>query len=62
MLLGEAGGDKVKAAMDVALVCAVNLAEVASYYAKLGASHGDIETMLRSLPIRIVPANASLSY
>ncbi len=62
MLLGEPGADKVKAALDDALMCAVNLAEIVSYYAKLGASRLDIEAMLRSLPMRVVPADAGLSY
>ena len=62
MLLGEPGGDKVKAALDGAMLCAVNLAEIVSHYAKLGASRRDIEAMLRSLPIWVVPVDAALSY
>jgi ribonuclease VapC len=62
MLLGEPGGEKVKAALDGALLCAVNLAEIVSHYAKLGASRSDIEAMLRPLPIRVVPVDAALSY
>ena len=42
MLLGEPGGEKVKAALDDALLCAVNLAEIVSHYAKLGASRPDM--------------------
>ncbi len=34
---GEPGEEKVKAALDGALLSAVNLAEIVSYYAKLGA-------------------------
>jgi PIN domain nuclease of toxin-antitoxin system len=62
LLLGEPGGEKVKAALDRGLLCAVNLAEIVSYYAKLGASRPDIEAILRPLPIRVVPVDASLSY
>ena len=62
MLLGEPGGEKVKAALDGALLCAVNLAEIVSHYAKLGASRPDIEAMLQPLPIRVVPVDAALSY
>ena len=62
MLLGEPGGEKVKASLDGALLCAVNLAEIVSHYAKLGASRSDIEAMLRPLPIRVVPVDAALSY
>lgn len=61
MLLSEPGGEKVKAALDGALLCAVNLAEIVSHYAKLGASRSDIEAMLRPLPIRVVPVDAALS-
>jgi ribonuclease VapC len=62
MLLAEPGGEKVKAALDGALLCAVNLAEIVSHYAKLGASRPDIEAMLQPLPIRLVPVDAALSY
>jgi PIN domain nuclease of toxin-antitoxin system len=62
MLLGEPGGDKVKQALDGALLAAINLAETVSYYAKLGAARPDIEAMLRPLPIRIIPVDAALSY
>jgi ribonuclease VapC len=62
MLLGEPGGEKVQAVLDDALLCTVNLAEVVSHYAKLGASRSDIEAMLRPLPIRVVPVDAALSY
>lgn len=62
MLLGEPGGEKVKAALEGALLCAVNLAEIVSHYAKLGASRSDIETMLRPLPVQVVPVDAALSY
>ena len=62
LLLGEPGGEKVTAALDGALLCAVNLAEVVSHYAKLGASRADIEAMLRPLPVSVVPVDAALSY
>ena len=62
MLLGEPGGEKVKAALDGALLCAVNLAEIVSHYAKLGASRPNIEAMLQPLPIRVVPVDEALSY
>ncbi len=62
LLLGEPGAETVQAALDGALLCAVNLAEIVSHYAKLGASRDDIETMLRPLPIRVVPVDAALSY
>ncbi len=62
MLLGETGSEKVKAALDGAVLSAVNLAEIVSHYAKLGAARPDIEAMLRPLPIRVVPVDAALSY
>lgn len=62
MLLGEPGGEKVKAALEGALLCAVNLAEIVSHYARLGASRPDIEAMLRPLPIQVVPVDGALSY
>jgi PIN domain nuclease of toxin-antitoxin system len=62
LLLGEPGAEKVKAALDGALLGAVNLAEIVSHYAKLGAGRGDIETLLQPLPVRVVPVDAGLSY
>ena len=62
LLLGEPGADKVKAGLDGSIMATVNLAEVVSHYAKLGATRSDIETMLRPLPIRSAPADAALSY
>ena len=61
LLLDEPGGDKVKAALDGAVMSVVNLAEVVSHYAKLGAGSTDIEAMLHPLPIRLAPADAALS-
>ncbi len=62
LLLGEPGAEAVRAVLDGALLCAVNLAEIVSHYAKLGASRSDIEAMLQPLPIRVVPVDADLSY
>ena len=62
LLLGEPGAEKVQAALDGALLGAVNLAEIVSHYAKLGAARADIETLLQSLPVRVMPVDAGLSY
>jgi PIN domain nuclease of toxin-antitoxin system len=62
MLLGEPGGEKVKAALDGALLGTVNLAEVVSHYAKRGVARPVIEAILRPLPMRVVPIDAALSY
>ncbi len=61
MLLGEPGGEKVTSVLDGALLCAVNIAEIISLYAKLGAARNDIEALLKPLPIRVVPVDAALS-
>lgn len=62
LLLGEPGADKVKAALDGAVMSTVNVTEVVSHYAKLGAARHDIEALLRPLPVRLVPLDAALSY
>jgi PIN domain nuclease of toxin-antitoxin system len=62
LLLGEPGADKVKAALDGSMMAMINLAEVVSHYAKLGAARSEVETLLRPLPIRLVPIDAALSY
>ena len=62
LLLGEPGGEKVESALDGALIAAVNLAEIVSHYAKLGARRSDIETLLRPLPILVIPIDTELSY
>jgi ribonuclease VapC len=62
LLLGEPGADKVKAGLDGSLMTTVNFAEVVGHYAKLGVARHDIEMLLRSLPIRLVPVDAVLSY
>jgi hypothetical protein len=61
LLLDEPGAARVKAALDGALMTAVNLAEIVSHYAKLGAAHAEIEALLRPLPIQVIPADAALS-
>lgn len=62
LLLAEPGAEKVKAVLDGAIMGVVNLAEVVSHYAKLGAPRESIEAMLQPLPIRLMPVDAALSY
>ena len=62
LLLQEPRADRVKAALDGAAMGVVNLAEVVGHHAKLGAARPDIEALLRPLPIRVVPVDATLSY
>jgi len=40
----------------------VNLAEVASHFARLGPDRSRIESMLEPLPLHLVPVDADLSY
>jgi len=62
LLLAEPGADRVKAALDGSVMTTVNLAEVVSHYAKLGAARAEIDALLRPLPIRWVTVDAALSY
>jgi PIN domain nuclease of toxin-antitoxin system len=62
LLLDEPGANRVKAALDDALLGAVNLAEIVSHFAKLGASRPDIEATVRPLPVQVVPVDFDLSY
>jgi len=62
LLLSEPGADRVKAALDGSVMTTVNLAEVVSHYAKLGAARAEIDALLRPLPIRWAAVDAALSY
>ncbi len=62
LLLGEVGADKVRDALDGAMIGAVNFGEIVSHYAKLGARRDEIEALLRPLPIEVVAADTELSY
>lgn len=62
LLLGEPGTDDVRAVLDGASISAVNLAEVVSHFAKLGARRAEVEAMLGPLPLRVVVADEELSY
>jgi ribonuclease VapC len=62
LLLDEPGADNVKAVLADAAMSAINLAEVVSYFAKLGATDADINALLQPLPIKIIPADAEMSY
>ena len=61
MLRGEAGARKVEGALGSACMSVVNMAEVASYYHKLGMPDEDVDCMLRPLPVELVPADAELA-
>ncbi len=61
MLRGEAGAKKVEGALAGARMSVVNMAEVASYYHKLGMPDEDVDRMLSPLPVELVPADAALA-
>lgn len=62
LLLDEPGAAEVRDVLEGASMSTVNLAEVVSHFAKLGAVRSHIETMLGSLPLHVLPADAGLSY
>lgn len=62
LLLAEPGAEKVAAALNDASIAAVNVAEVITFYAKLGVTRPDIEALLRPIPLRVVPIDLELSY
>ncbi|MGH7022690.1 MAG: type II toxin-antitoxin system VapC family toxin [Caulobacteraceae bacterium] len=62
LLRNEPGAERVRAAIDGAVMSVVNLAEVVSHYAKLGAERAAIEAMLHPLPVKWEPVDAELSY
>jgi ribonuclease VapC len=62
LLLQEPGAEIVKGVIGDAAVSAVNIAEVVGHFAKFGADHGTIQTMLSVLPLTIMPADEALSF
>lgn len=62
LVLDEPGARNVAAVLPESAMCAVNMAEVVSYFAKLGAGESDITALLKPLPILIIPANEAMSY
>ncbi len=61
LLLGEAGAAKVAGVLAGSKMSAVNHAEVFTHYAKLGSSQSDIEELVDTLPIEIVPLDTELA-
>ncbi len=61
LLLNEAGASKVAGALSGSKMSAVNYAEVFTHYAKLGSSQTDIEYLVDTLPIEIVPLDTDLA-
>ena len=61
LLLGEAGAAKVAGVLVGSKMSAVNHAEVFTHYAKLGSSQTEIEELVDTLPIEIVPLDTDLA-
>lgn len=62
MLRGEPGAKKVENALAGSRMSVVNMAEVASFYHKLGMPDELVDRMLRPLPIELVPVDAELAW
>lgn len=60
-LRAEAGGDLVGPLMDVSLLGAVNLTEVATRLLDLGASAADIDGLPERLRCQVIPFDADLA-
>jgi PIN domain nuclease of toxin-antitoxin system len=63
LLRGEPGADRAQAAIDAdAVMCTVNLAEVARHYARRGAGADDLHALLDPLPFERVPFDDELAF
>lgn len=62
MLRDEPGADRVEAVLEDASMSVVNLAEVVSHFAKAGVARDAIESILKPLPLRLIPVDDLLSY
>jgi ribonuclease VapC len=61
LLLGEPGGEKVRAVLADAAISTVNLAEVVAHYARNGASEAEIREVLDPLPFDRIDFDADLA-
>jgi ribonuclease VapC len=61
LLLNESGAAKVAAVLAGSQMSAVNYAEVFTHYAKFGSSQAEIEDVVGTLPIIIVPLDRNLA-
>ena len=59
-LLNEPGADRVAAALDAAVISAVNVAEVAAGLVKNGASEHEARSALKAAAVTVVPADEEL--
>lgn len=60
-LRGEPGADRVDSVLHTSAMTTVNMAEVVSHFAKLGAGRGDIDSLLADLPITYVAPDEALA-
>lgn len=62
LLNDEPGAAKVAEALSGSRMLSVNLAEVVSHFIHAGMPHGEVDAMLRPLPMEIVPADEGLAH
>lgn len=61
LLRNEPGADKVAAAIANARMSSVNFAEVVSHFIHVGMPAGEVDAMLRPLPVAIADADQGLA-
>lgn len=61
LLLGEPGGDVVRAELADAAMSTVNLAEVVAHYARNGSSPSDVAEVLDPLPFARIPLDSDMA-
>ena len=61
-LLGEPGGENVRAVLADAAIGAVNLSEVVAHFARNGAGETDIRRVLNPLPIERIAFDHELAF
>ena len=61
LLRDESGADKVADAIGEARMSSVNYAEVVSHFIRVGMPAGQVDAMLRPLPMTIVEADEALA-
>lgn len=62
LLLGESGGEKVRAVLAHAAMTTVNLCEVVGHFARNGAGETDIRLVLDPLPIEKTAFDEGLAF
>jgi len=62
LLLGEPGGERVRAVILAAAMTLVNLAKIVGHFARNGASELEIRQILDPLPIKHVVFSTELAY